>query len=136
MKIFTPENSFPDKVNFVDKNNSFVGFEIGGRCCETYGWFVARKIPMTKEEFKNQYEINPNPTLGYENYTFDCELAIPEGYDKVFDNESLSYAVFSLSEPHPNYNKIYLIIFNEQNGCYSHGFEFNIHDELKGEGKL
>ena len=47
MKIF--DGDF-DKVNFVDENNVFVGYDLLQDCCEDANWFIAdREIDGIKE---------------------------------------------------------------------------------------
>jgi hypothetical protein len=33
------------KINFVDKNNVFVGFDYSSNCCERFGYYIGIEIP-------------------------------------------------------------------------------------------
>ena len=58
MKIFEgKESSWSDKVNFVDGNDVFVGYDLGQCCCENADWFISEKItPYTYDSDDDQKE--------------------------------------------------------------------------------
>ena len=41
MKIFERDG----KINFVDDNNVFVGYDYSQDCCEVFGWTLTKKFP-------------------------------------------------------------------------------------------
>ena len=30
-----------EKINFIDENNVFVGYDLGQNCCENASWFIS-----------------------------------------------------------------------------------------------
>ena len=111
MKIFEQEDC---KVNFVDENNVFVGYDLAQDCCEDAGWFIADKI------------------VGYDYDGNTDNLKTPDVCDYTFDKfffeqvESASLdeggqVAFRLTAK--NKSDLYLNIYNCHNGYYCHCFE-------------
>jgi len=116
MKIFTEQNgSFRNKVNFIDKNNTIVGYDLSQSCCEHADWYISESPFVIKEEGENLNQILENEDV----WKFDVSF--------FYQGESYSeggHAVFKLVDRRqcPQKEK-YLHIFNHHNGYYSHGFE-------------
>lgn len=133
MKVFegTPKGSRDEKVNFVDENNVFVGYDMGQSCCEHAEWFIADSVLVKMPATRCNGE-------GLENYRFDpdfCEEPNALQYEDM-DCDALDsggMVVFKLTDGH---NEKYLHLFNCHNGYYSHGFEFKNGDEVIKEGSL
>lgn len=127
MRIFDKENGFESKVNFVDKNNRFVGFDMSQDCCEHADWFISKDI--TPYDSSADYE-NVREDLSLSEYVFDvC-------FFKEVESDSLDeggQVVFKLVNES---NVLYLHLFNSHNGYYSHGFEFKNGDKIIKEGRL
>jgi hypothetical protein len=107
MKIFHRES----KVNFVDKNNLFVGYDMHQNCCEDAGWFIS-----------SQKSENPDETGlegDFEGYVFDRDF-IEIVYAPRLDDGGM--VRFKLTKPESP--DLYLHLYNVHNGYYSHGFEF------------
>jgi hypothetical protein len=110
MKIFTKDY----KINFVDDNNVFVGYDIEQSCCEMADWFIFdRELDDIEVEAK-KYDIKQ--------YMFDTN------YFKCIDNPSFTeygrmvrFKLISNSKPN-----LFLHLYNVHNGYYGHGFEANI----------
>ena len=93
------------KVNFIDKNDTFVGFDMEGQCCENYGWYIANSVTdQVQEEIRCAegfwFDITADPV---EYSTDDC-------YTVAFKLVNSSGEI------------LYLHLFNEHNGYYSHGW--------------
>ena len=121
MKIF--EQGY--KVNFVDKNNVFVGYDLETRCCEDAGYFISSEI----ESY--HYDIDCSNKFVINEYMFDQDF-----FQKV-ESEDLDaggQVVFKIvCENKPD---LYLSIFNAHNGWYSHGFKFGVEDKVLRDGYL
>lgn len=119
MRIFEtkPNHSWTHKLNFVDDNNVFVGFDFSHQCCEDFGYFFVSKKPKL-EDLRTIYDSEQElevPDL--EGYTFDPSFCL------ALERGDLNFAVFKLAKKkHPN---LYLVLYNYHNGYYSHGFNFN-----------
>lgn len=128
MKIFESNG----KINFVDKNNVFVGFDYSSNCCEHFGYYIGTEIPKTDIELFDlanfmQYDVD------YTDYIFDTSF-----YDAInIPDSDTGTAIFKLV-PESNHNKkiLYLVLFNSHNGYYSHGFECKVNEEMLYEGYL
>lgn len=126
MKIFNQTNPFPTKVNFVDENNVFVGYDMEQDCCEEAGWFIAEGRATSSEDIEAD-----NPTPDVESYSFD-----PEYYEEltVMRGEECNIAVFRLvRDDKPD---LFLHLYNTHNGYYSHGFEMKVDGALTRNGSI
>jgi len=54
MKVFDKGG----KVNFVDKNNVLVGYDMNSSCCEEFGWYIRDEITLTLPESNLENEID------------------------------------------------------------------------------
>ena len=110
------------RVNFVDDNILFVGYDLGSQCCEWADWFIADTLQHEEREREND-----TPDLS--GYVFDRdffkELPLGDGGMVIFrmvngDKEK------------------YLHLFNCHNGYYSHGFTFSVGEDGQGirEGQI
>lgn len=111
MKVFEEGG----KINFVDENNVFVGYDLSQDCCEYADWFVSNK----EETYKYDLKLKKDKNLS--KYSFDIK------YFKKSDGGDLDgggIAIFKLISD--NGEDLYLHIFNSHNGYYGHGFESKI----------
>lgn len=133
MKIFDKKEDahWSDKVNFVDKNNVLVGYDMSSCCCEHFGWFLSEKEEVEIND-ENGEEIESTKKYDLEEYCFNTDyFCLIEG-GEVLDSGGM--AIFKLwAEGKPN---LYLHLFNIQNGYYGHGFTSKIQEEIWKEGTL
>jgi hypothetical protein len=93
------------KLNWVDTNNRFVGFDAHQCCCESFGY----KIAFAGAE------------------TSDDDNFFTDGNDFVFvpfdddTNKDAEYGTFSFKSESTGAIGT-LTVYNEHNGYYSHGF--------------
>ncbi|QPB12353.1 hypothetical protein [Providencia phage PSTCR6] len=117
------------RVNFVDKNDNFVGYSLARQCCENAWYEVVRITYEGSKEVDNDYisddawihlgllEANPDydsdhlPDSDYEN----TEIFV------VQNEETLEV--------------VYICLYNMHNGYYAHVFEWNINTN-KGRSYL
>jgi hypothetical protein len=143
MKIFDSESGFENKVNFVDENNVYVGYDLSISCCEYADWFISNTITPV-EVFGTDFEkgncFRPEDAeINYSNltkhnldlYKFDTTFFQSIYNDNIFDSGSM--AVFRITD---GTNEKFLHIFNSHNGYYSHGFEFKNNDLIIEQGRL
>lgn len=97
-----------DKVNFIDKNDNFVGYDMYGQCCEYFGWYVTDCL---SEDTKTE-------NLNLEGYYFDTQV---EPIDVNGDFDSGGCVAFRCVND--NNEVRYLHLFNDHNGYYSHGWD-------------
>jgi hypothetical protein len=129
MKIFeNAGSSYSSKVNFVDENDVFVGYDTQQGCCEDAGYFLSYKI--TGDIYGDDSDVNvPSEELNH--YCF--KKAEPTWVDSK-DVESGGVVAFLLEAPdRPN---LYLHLYNNHNGYYSHGFQIVAGEEVIEEGYL
>ena len=109
------------KVNYVDDNNLFAGFDMECSCCEDPQHYI-------EDANGNRVEVN----LGYNYLEFTGEL--PEEDDcNMFDTCT---ARIPLRDR--NTGETYHLVFsNCHNGWYSHEYEFGkMNIEIKKEGHI
>ena len=89
------------RINFIDKNDAFVGFDYGHQCCEDFGWFISGSENL--DGFWFDLKEVPTECEQNEDFEFKCELqfkCVNELGDVAF-----------------------LHLYNHHNGHYSHGWE-------------
>lgn len=114
------------RVNFVDDNNVFVGYDMGQCCCEHADWFVSTS---EEEDWDNPKSLVTDHD--FDGYIFDTEY-LQEGTSGNF--EVGGFVRFRWVKQ--GYPDLFLHLFNVHNGYYGHGFEMRIAGELKVEGCL
>lgn len=120
------------KFNWVDENNVVLGFSSTPSCCEDFGYFYSSS-PDSKKDDKDHIFVSDENLLSYR---FDPTFKYSSGgTDK--DNGGYSecaMATFKLISP--LFYEVYLTIYNDHNGYYSHGFKFESTDNIIQEGSL
>ena len=117
MKIFNNnENSWSEKVNFVDDNNVLVGFDMSQACCESFGWFVCSKEPTKIIEEENAEKLET------EEYQFDVDYFKEVTPDEEYWDDG-GIAIFRLVNGE---SEMFLALHNSHNGYYSHGFDMKV----------
>lgn len=119
MRVFDIENGWNSKVNFVDENNVFVGFDTMQDCCEYADWFISDSITEydSFEGFEHFVEANKPRLL--QGYGFDASFFCSLTSGSLDCGEMVVFKLY-----HENSNPLYLHLFNCHNGYYGHGFEF------------
>ncbi len=111
-----------EKVNFIDANNVFVGYDLGQSCCENADYFFSATIPENTESEK----CSPP---GQE-YVFDPSY-FKENSEVMGDGGMVVFRLTSPEKP-----EIFLCLYNHQNGYYSHGFEVKVGETVLREGSI
>ncbi len=126
MKIFDKTEGFCTKVNFADKNNVCVGYDMEGQCCEDANWFISDK--------EENSIIEPQNDIDVEEYSFDptyfVEVDLVLGRDYDDGGGMVRFRLVSEGE------ELFLHMYNIHNGYYGHGFTFKIDDKTKYDGYL
>ena len=114
MKIFEKDY----KINFVDENNVFVGFDYSQCCCEDFGWGILTEA-LTAFGYDNISFVNNAGEKDVEKYIFDST------YFKEFypNGDEASAAMFRMVN---GQDEMFLVLYNCHNGYYGHGFNMNI----------
>ena len=94
-----------DKVNFIDKNDNFVGYDMDGQCCEYFGWYITNSVTTEVQE----------ENFCSDGFWFDVTVEPVE-----LDKGDYYIVVFKLVNS--SGEVLYLHLFNEHNGYYSHGW--------------
>jgi hypothetical protein len=114
-----------DRLNWVDSNNVFVGFSNWQDCCEEWGggyW-----SSLSKDAVRVDLDEENN------NYVFDTSFYIEDfSWEEDYDRD-VYRAAFKLSNGKKD---IFLIIWNEHNGYYAHGFQFCNGDTVIVKGSI
>jgi hypothetical protein len=116
MKYFNPGIESVHKVNFVDENNVFVGFDYSSQCCENFGWHIDEPSGKTiLDECQSIEEVNK----ALEDWVFDPTYFKEDREEKSMYDEK-NKAIFRLVKED---QELFLYLFNNHNGYYSHGFK-------------
>ena len=102
------------KVNFVDENNRFVGYNLEQDCCENANWFIA-DTPQCAVQSRS----TDNPDL--DGFVFDPIFFIAHPPNPVDSDTELSMVIFRIVKGD---HEKFIHLFNIHNGYYKHGFEF------------
>jgi hypothetical protein len=108
MRIFTKYNSFEDKVNFVDENDIFIGYDLKTACCEQAYYYITEKIVDPNEIEIEDYSENAEVL---EDYVFDIENGISDIDSGI--------VIKLIAEGKKD---LYLHLYNIHNGHYSHKY--------------
>ncbi len=109
------------KVNFIDVNDVYVGYDISQSCCEHADWFIH---PMQCEspyieEYGDSYSGIVNKEFDLNGFVFDTKFV--EYSTK--DTDSGAMVIFRMVKGN---NQLFLHLFNVHNGYYGHGFDTNL----------
>lgn len=99
MKIFRKDY----KVNFVDENNVFVGWDDTSNCCERHDWNFEPAYPPGEE---------------LASYSFDPTFFEEEEPESSWESGGL----VRFRATNPEGRELFLTLSNYHNGYYSHGF--------------
>lgn len=111
------------KLNFIDSNDVFVGFDNYQSCCENFGYCITEDKPA--ESVGDCQE----DTLNLDGYVFDTTFFEEGSFDE--ETNTATFKLFKQGSP-----DLYLTLYNSHNGYYSHGFEAQVGGEVWAEGSL
>ena len=126
MKVLDPTNSVRGRVNFVDVNNVFVGYETDSDCCEDADWYFS-----TAERNDVPKRLNQDGS-DLEDYVFDTSYIKNVDSNDVDEGGMVRFRLYVPSTG----DEVFLTLYNIHNGYYGHGFEMKIGKETKIEGTL
>lgn len=120
MKIFDRAG----KINFVDENNVYLGYDMESQCCEDFGWFIADAQVSDVAGF----EVGLIEDLG--DWRFDVDFfrhvdLCPAEYD--IHNAERTLVIFRIV---CGDREKFIHLYNLQTGYYSHGFTMNVGGEV------
>ena len=128
MKIFEGnESSYGSKVNFVDSNDVFVGYDTDQSCCEHADWFIAEVV--TTYSYEGDFASKETPNV--EEYCFDLTFFQDVESSDLDSGGMVAFKLVSNGKP-----DLYLHLFNAHNGYYGHGFEVKHGGVIVREGGL
>lgn len=120
MKVFEDAS----KVNFVDENNVFVGYDMGQCCCEAASWAIVPELPAKTPDASDYGDLT--------DYRFDDEWFRDDlGWPDLDEGDAVAFRLVAPNKPH-----LYLCLWNAHNGYYSHGFDMTVGGEQLRSGSL
>ena len=126
MLILDKGDVWGSKVNFVDKNNVVLGYDLEQCCCELADWYITKTIPSSSEP---EDEVSEE---GLEDYVFDTSfIEYPVDSDMYGEWGCVVFKIVAEGKP-----DLYISLHNTHNGYYGHGFTFKCGQELIEEGGL
>ena len=121
MRLFTSKDSFYNKLNLVDENDVFVGYDYSQDCCEHFGyrWETSCRTHLQEPDLNGAVFTKRHKKLeSTDDYYDDCECEY--GFEIKLNNGNL----------------IWFVIYNYHNGYYGHGFDFTDKEEKITSGVL
>ena len=109
MKLFekSAEEGWGNRLNLIDKNNVFVGYDYEYKCHEEFGYEF-------RDEDNNKIDL---PNL--EDFVFTLNHKKIDVIERT--EECPGEYGFEITDGKKN---VWFVIYNYQNGYYNHGFEF------------
>lgn len=116
MKIFEAEINYRHKINFVDDNNVFVGFDYRSSCCEDFGYHLSKKKlgPGATHPLPHGEDATDFP-----GFNFDTSFMEEDLFPAKANGGSITFRLVNGSG-----EEMFLTLYNHHNGYYSHGLEF------------
>lgn len=128
MKIFEKDTSSWDaKVNFVDDNDVFVGYDMGQSCCEHAGWFIADNV----QPYAYSGEYVSEAPSNLDAYSFDKDFFEEIASSDLDEGGQVAFRLVAAGQ-----KDLYLHLFNCHNGYYGHGFDVQHSGEVVKSGVL
>ena len=130
MRVFeSGEGCFSCKLNIVDDNNVFVGFDYSSYCCESFGYKITKAEPASWEKLE---EMDPIEELDFPGFNFDTTYKAEFCEDgRWSEGNSVTFkAVNDAGEA------LFISLMNSHNGYYSHGFDMKVGEKVVFEGSL
>jgi hypothetical protein len=103
-------------VNFVDQNNTLIGYDMSRCCCENADWFISEDQTTKQDTCKNDnhYDLSE--------YSFCRDFGIQQSdFDDLDEGDSVVVKMIAA-----NKEPLYLHIYNCHNGYYGHKMEYTI----------
>ena len=97
-----------NRINFIDKNDCFVGFDWYAQCCENFGYYVALEIT----------EVGSAGNGSLDGFFFDTTTEPIEICNDSYDVDGI--VAFKCINDEGDVR--YLHLYNHHNGYYSHGW--------------
>jgi hypothetical protein len=124
MKLFerSDTDGWGNRLNLIDENNVFVGYDFESSCCEDFGY---------RFETSKRIIIEEKPDLNGAFFTLNHKKL--KATDDYYEDDGVEYGFeIRLS----NGELIWFVIYNYHNGYYAHGFSFKNDKETLTEGWL
>lgn len=100
------------KINFIDENDCFVGFDNQQDCCEDFGYVVTVDGNFCYGDTESDGDFDLS------GYMFDTSFNPVEGSD---DENECQHVTFKMIRDSGSI--AYLTLYNSHNGYYCHGWE-------------
>lgn len=102
------------KINFVDENNIFVGYDNIQNCCEEADWFISKEKPRT---------ITGDQEFNLDGFVFDKDFFERTVLDQcdLYSGDSVLFRIVDKDN-----SEAFLCLYNSHNGYYGHGFTMDI----------
>lgn len=127
MLIKETGNGWSEKVNFIDENDVFVGFDTAQDCCEDAGYFVSKDANEPYQYDKDRSGETPS----LDGYNFDTTFFQHVSSKHLDDGDQVCFKMVKQGN-----EDLYLHLYNSHNGYYGHGFEAKISGEVWQSGCL
>lgn len=127
LKIWHLSSIWPNKVNFIDDQNTILGYDLASCCCEHAFWYITEDAAGYGQRLYEGDESTRPFEIELNGFRFDNEY-----FDETDEDGENGHVVFRLvSKSLANADQVLFIhLKNHQNGYYSHGFSFASEDKV------
>ena len=117
MKLFerSAKSGWGNRLNLIDGNNVFVGYDYDQSCCEDFGYYF-----QTPQGTKLPDDIDLDGAF----FTLNHKDIDDEG-DHWDEGSGYGFEILLA-----NGDRVWFSIYNSHNGYYSHGFDFGNDDGI------
>ena len=134
MKIYICKKGYgSESLNFIEDENTFVGYGYGQSCCEDFGWRLAEEAfpDSIIDGSHNDHNKNEDGLQNeYPGYKFDKSFK-PVESDANGNGGEVTFRLIKDGAPN-----LILTLYNYHNGYYGHGFTFTVKGKTKLDGCL
>lgn len=119
--------SWEHKVNFIDENDVFVGYDLSQSCCENadYAFLTEPRAYRSFDDFElNEDDLDLTDYIFDVNYFEDLYNLDIEDKGYLYEGGQVFFRMIADNKP-----DLYLTLYNSHNGYYSHGFKTNVNGE-------
>lgn len=105
-------------LNFIDRNDNYVGWDDQQDCCEQHGYFISPTVGT---------ELDAEPDV--DGYFWDV-LYEPHSVEHPYITDCGGMVVFRMVNDAGDF--LYLHLYNDHNGYYSHGWSSTFSQDKEG----
>ena len=133
MKVVINDKDFNESINFIDRHDMFLGFDLSQCCCEETGWFV-HDSETPSDDFPASSPVEELEGYYFNPFPIEDSPVIEAPLDYSSDDVESQHVCFEIY--HDTKEVKYLHIYNYHNGYYGHEFILKRGETIIAEQQL